>query len=92
MQPQGIEGKTPDSFEMEFKGGRKALFANPRNIPFRIGDFAVVDVERGHDIGRIVREGSEVGALRHLRLAEPAVVVMSGTRRQGIVLKPGAEV
>ncbi|MFH1689161.1 MAG: regulatory iron-sulfur-containing complex subunit RicT [Candidatus Eisenbacteria bacterium] len=54
-------GKTPDSFEMEFKGGRKALFANPRNIPFRIGDFAIVDVERGHDIGRIVREGSEVG-------------------------------
>ena len=61
MQPEGIEGKTPDSFEMEFKGGRRALFANPRNIPFRIGDFAVVDVERGHDIGRIVREGSEVG-------------------------------
>lgn len=61
MQPEGLLGKTPDSFEMEFKGGRKALFANPRNIPFRIGDFAIVDVERGHDIGRIVREGSEVG-------------------------------
>lgn len=61
MQPEGLFGKTPDSFEMEFKGGRKALFANPRNIPFRIGDFAIVDVERGHDIGRIVREGSEVG-------------------------------
>ncbi len=61
MQPEGLLGETPDSFEMEFKGGRKALFANPRNIPFRIGDFAIVDVERGHDIGRIVREGSEVG-------------------------------
>jgi cell fate regulator YaaT (PSP1 superfamily) len=61
MQPEELLGKTPDSFEVEFTGGRTALFANPRNIPFRIGDFAVVDVERGHDIGRIVREGSEVG-------------------------------
>jgi cell fate regulator YaaT (PSP1 superfamily) len=61
MQPDGLVGKTPDSFELEFKGGRKALFANPRNIPFQVGDLAVVDVERGHDIGRIIREGSEVG-------------------------------
>ena len=60
MQPEGLVGTTPDSFEIEFKGGRKALFSNPRNIPFQIGDFAVVDVERGHDIGKIVREGSEV--------------------------------
>ena len=60
MQPEELLGRTPDSFEMEFKGGRKALFANPRNIPFRIGDFAVVDVERGHDIGKVIREGSEV--------------------------------
>ena len=60
MQPEELLGKTPDSFEVEFKGGRKALFANPRNIPFRIGDFAVVDIERGHDIGEVIREGSKV--------------------------------
>jgi len=60
MQPEGLVGKTPDSFEMEFKGGRKALFANPRNIPLGIGDFAIVDVERGHDIGKVLRDGSEV--------------------------------
>ena len=60
MQPEELLGTTPDSFEMEFKGGRKALFANPRNIPFRIGDFAVVDVERGHDIGKVIRDGSAV--------------------------------
>ncbi len=61
MQPEELLGTTPDSFEVEFKGGRTALFANPRNIPFRIGDFAVVDVERGHDIGKVIREGREVG-------------------------------
>lgn len=60
MQPEELMGTTPDSFEIEFKGGRKALFANPRNIPFQIGDFAVVDVERGHDIGKVIREGSAV--------------------------------
>jgi cell fate regulator YaaT (PSP1 superfamily) len=61
MLPEGVVGKTPDSFEIEFKGGRKALFANPRNIAFEIGDYAIVDVERGQDIGRIVREGGAVG-------------------------------
>lgn len=60
MLPEGVLGKTPDSFEIEFKGGRKALFANPRNIAFQIGDYAIVDVERGQDIGRVVREGDEV--------------------------------
>jgi cell fate regulator YaaT (PSP1 superfamily) len=60
MLPEGIVGKTPDSFEIEFKGGRKAVFANPRNIAFQIGDYAIVDVERGQDIGRIVREGEHV--------------------------------
>jgi cell fate regulator YaaT (PSP1 superfamily) len=60
MLPEGLIGKTPDSFEVEFKGGRKALFANPRNIAFQIGDYAIVDVERGQDIGRIVREGEQV--------------------------------
>ncbi len=61
MQPEGLVGTTPDSFEIEFKGGRTALFSNPRNIPFQIGDFAVVNVERGQDIGKVIREGSEVG-------------------------------
>jgi len=59
MQPEGIQGKTPESFELEFKGGRKALFSNPRNIPFHIGDFAVVDIERGQDVGRVLREGDD---------------------------------
>lgn len=61
MLPEGVVGTTPESFEIEFKGGRKALFANPRNIAFQIGDYAIVDVERGQDIGRIVREGRVVG-------------------------------
>jgi cell fate regulator YaaT (PSP1 superfamily) len=60
MQPEALSGSTPDSFEIEFKGGRKALFSNPRNIPFQIGDYAIVDVDRGQDVGRVVREGQDV--------------------------------
>lgn len=61
MQPDALMNQTPDSFEIEFKGGRKGLFSNPRNIPFEIGDFAIVDVERGQDIGKVLREGQGVG-------------------------------
>lgn len=59
MQSEVVPGTTPDSFEIEFKGGRKGIFENPRNIPFEIGDYAIVEVERGKDIGRVLREGSE---------------------------------
>jgi cell fate regulator YaaT (PSP1 superfamily) len=61
MQPDALMNQTPDSFEIEFKGGRKALFSNPRNIPFEVGDFAIVDVDRGQDIGKVIREGQGVG-------------------------------
>jgi len=61
MLPDALMNQTPDSFEIEFKGGRKVLFSNPRNIPFEIGDFAIVDVDRGQDIGKVIREGQGVG-------------------------------
>ena len=59
MPAEGHTEHTPDSFEIEFKGGRKGLFSNPRNIPFRVGDHAIVDVERGKDIGLVIREGQD---------------------------------
>jgi len=61
MQPEAVVGRTPESLEVEFKGGRKALFSNPRNIPFDAGDYAIVDIDRGQDVGRIVREGEAAG-------------------------------
>jgi len=59
MQPDGIQGKTPDALEIEFKGARRMLFSNPRNIPFQIGDHAVVELDRGQDIGRVLRDAKE---------------------------------
>ena len=44
--------------EIEFKGGRKAFFENPQEYPFLVGDLAVVQAEKGEDLGRVVNMGS----------------------------------
>lgn len=46
--------------EVEFKGGRKAFFANPQEFPFVVGDMVVVQAEKGEDLGRVVNIGSLV--------------------------------
>lgn len=40
-----------DYIEIKFKGERKGIFANPLQFPFREGDYAVVEAEKGEDIG-----------------------------------------
>ncbi len=42
-----------DILEMEFKGRRKEFAANPMQFPFRPGDTVIVEVERGHDLGKV---------------------------------------
>jgi len=37
--------------EIEFKGLRRDAFSNPMEFPFKVGDWAVVQVERGMDMG-----------------------------------------
>jgi cell fate regulator YaaT (PSP1 superfamily) len=39
--------------EIEFKGLRRGVFSNPMEFPFKIGDHAVVQVERGMDLGMV---------------------------------------
>lgn len=46
--------------EIEFKGGRKAFFANPLEFPLIVGDQAVVQADKGEDLGMIVNMGSLV--------------------------------
>jgi cell fate regulator YaaT (PSP1 superfamily) len=43
--------------EIEFKGNRRGVFANPMQLPFKLGDWAVVEVERGMDLGIISHIG-----------------------------------
>lgn len=46
--------------EIEFKGGRKAFFANPQEFPFIVGDKVIVQVEKGEDLGMVINMGSLV--------------------------------
>lgn len=42
-----------DLVEIKFKGQRREVFANPAHIPFKVGDYAVVQADKGVDLGRI---------------------------------------
>lgn len=42
-----------DILEIEFKGRRKEFAANPMQFPFQPGDPAIVEVERGQDLGKV---------------------------------------
>lgn len=46
--------------EIEFKGSRKAFYANPQDFPFNIGDLVIVQADKGNDLGRVVNMGSLV--------------------------------
>ena len=48
--------------EIEFKGLRRAYFANPQDFPFQVGDMAVVQVEKGEDLGVVSHLGRKKGA------------------------------
>ncbi len=50
-----------DILEIEFKGRRKEFAANPMQFPFRPGDAAIVEVERGHDLGKVSHLGWRPG-------------------------------
>lgn len=42
-----------DVVELKFKGERRAVFANPQQLPFKVGDYAIVQADNGIDMGRI---------------------------------------
>jgi cell fate regulator YaaT (PSP1 superfamily) len=53
--------------QVEFKGERTDYFVNTNNLPIDVGDYVVVQVERGRDMGKIVRSGPDVGKITHVR-------------------------
>ncbi|RMD99284.1 MAG: hypothetical protein D6814_05885 [Calditrichaeota bacterium] len=42
-----------DYIEIKFKGERTGIFANPMQFPFQRGDLAIVEAEKGIDLGRV---------------------------------------
>ncbi len=46
--------------EVEFKGGRKGLYINPQEFPFIVGDLAIVEADKGEDLGLVANIGKVV--------------------------------
>lgn len=42
-----------DLVEVKFKAERKALYVNAQQFPFKTGDLAIVEAEKGEDLGRV---------------------------------------
>ncbi|HPG40078.1 MAG TPA: regulatory iron-sulfur-containing complex subunit RicT [bacterium] len=46
--------------EVVFKGERKELYENPQEFPFLVGDFVIVEAEKGEDLGVVNQIGSRL--------------------------------
>jgi cell fate regulator YaaT (PSP1 superfamily) len=49
-----------DVVEVRFKGTRKEFYRNIHNLDITLGDYVVVDVENGYDIGKVSMKGELV--------------------------------
>jgi len=68
---------------IEFKGSRKEYYRNPYNLKLKSGDWVIVQVERGEDLGRYAAEvnprrvtGDNVKPLPILRIAVEAEIAI----------------
>ncbi len=52
-----------DYIEVVFKGERKEIYANPQQFPFKVGDFVIVEADKGEDLGEV----NQVGALLSMK-------------------------
>ncbi|MDI6809616.1 MAG: regulatory iron-sulfur-containing complex subunit RicT [Candidatus Eisenbacteria bacterium] len=52
--------KPPEVVEVMFKGERKEFFLNQHGIPIRIGDYCIVQAERGEDMGTVIQRGEYI--------------------------------
>ncbi len=43
--------------EIVFKGERKELYSNPQQFPFKVAEFAIVEAEKGEDLGVVNQIG-----------------------------------
>ncbi|MBN1349973.1 stage 0 sporulation family protein [candidate division KSB1 bacterium] len=49
-----------DRIEILFKGERKELFSNPMQFPFKPGDYAIVQADKGEDLGLVNQLGPAI--------------------------------
>lgn len=67
----------PDIIELTFKQNRKEYFFNPKEIELRPGDYAIIEVEKGVDLGQVTQVGRLV-MLKDIK-HEPRNIVRKAT-------------
>jgi cell fate regulator YaaT (PSP1 superfamily) len=53
--------------QVEFKGERTDYFLNTKEIPIEKGEYVVVQVERGRDMGKVIETGGELAKITKIR-------------------------
>jgi len=53
--------------QVEFKRERTDYFLNAKAFPVSVGDYVVVQVERGRDMGKVIRSGPDLEKITHVR-------------------------
>jgi len=53
--------------QVEFKGERTDYFVNAKDLSIDVGDYVVVQVERGRDMGKIIRSGPDLEKITNVR-------------------------
>ena len=64
-----------NTIEVVFKGERKEIYSNPQQFPFKVGDYVIVEADKGEDLGII----NQLGAL--LRIKKKDSVLKSIQRK-----------
>lgn len=62
-----------DLLEVEFKGTRKAIYSNPEEIQLKLGDYVIVNVDKGKDMGEVINLGRLV-ALKSIDYEPKSIV------------------
>ena len=47
-----------DFIEVAFKGERKLIYTNPQQFPFKVGDYIIVEADKGEDLGQVNQVGT----------------------------------
>ncbi len=55
------ENKSSDVIEVQFKRERKDYFRNRQGLKIKTGDYVIVEVDRGEDLGRVSEVGDTAG-------------------------------
>ncbi|MGQ9603371.1 MAG: PSP1 domain-containing protein [bacterium] len=71
---QSVDDTEHGIVQVEFKSARKDYFLNTKRIPLSVGDYVVVQAERGRDIGKVTRVGEVLRKIRKLRPVDSEIL------------------